>query len=147
MALSAEETVLLVDDDAAVRDSIKVLLELHGFNVVEFHAADALLADYAILPHSCLVADVEMPMIGGVELLARLAEDGKRLPAVLITGRIDERVRLLAVKAGAFALIEKPFDSAALVDAVRRALNADAPARKGEPAGGPDGLHAPPPKA
>ncbi len=147
MELSPHETVLLVDDDAAVRDSIKVLLELHGFKVVEFHAADALLADYAILPYSCLVADVEMPTIGGVELLGRLADDGKRLPAVLITGRIDERVRRLASKAGAFALIEKPFDSAVLVDAVRRALNAAGLDPEGETASDAGGLHAPPPKA
>ncbi len=123
MALVPKETVLLVDDDPAVRDSLKVLLELHGFIVVDFHSADALLDHYPIPPRACLVVDVEMPVISGVELLTRLADAGKCLPAVLVTGHMDDQVRRQGAKVGAFAMIEKPFDSVLLLDTVRRALD------------------------
>lgn len=123
MVRAPHDTVLLVDDDPAVGDSLKVLLELHGFMVVDFQSVDALLDHYPIPARTCLVVDVEIPVIGGVKLLARLADAGKRVPTVLVTGHMDDRVRRQATKVGAFAVIEKPFDSVLMLDTVRRALD------------------------
>jgi two-component system response regulator FixJ len=122
--MTRERTVFLVDDDGAVRDSLKLLLEAHGLAVKDYASGSELLCDGAPSAGDCLVCDVHMPVLSGLDLLAALASRGAGGPTILITGRADEGLRRRAQAAGAFLLLEKPFDCALLIDAINRAMAA-----------------------
>jgi two-component system response regulator FixJ len=115
--------VHVVDDDAAVRDSLCVLLQSSGFSVHAHASAEAFLAvaEYAA---GCVLTDVRMPAMDGLELQQRLNERGLRLPVIVMTGQGDVLVAVRAMKAGAVDFLEKPVVDALLVDAVGRALAA-----------------------
>ncbi len=125
--MTHDTTIFLVDDDTAVRDSLKLLLETHGLAVRDFASGAQLLQESAPRPGDCLVCDVHMPVMSGLEIVETLTRRGIASPAILITGRADEALRRRARAAGAFLLIEKPFDGDLLVDAIDRALNAGSP--------------------
>jgi two-component system response regulator FixJ len=120
---SVARHVLVVDDDAAVRKSIKFALELEGFEVRDFSSAQELLIEESIPPRSCLVVDYYMPGMNGLELVARLREWDKTLPAVLITGSDDN----LRNRAAAFGVIvvDKPMLGGPLLNAVRAAFDGE----------------------
>src|SRR5690348_7375567 len=122
--MTQDTTIFLVDDDTAVRDSLKLLLETHGLAVRDFASGAQLLQESAPRPGDCLVCDVHMPVMSGLEIVETLARRGIASPAILITGRTDEALRRRARAAGAFLLIEKPIDGDLLIDAIDRALNA-----------------------
>lgn len=124
--MAHEMTVFLVDDDTAVRDSLKLLLETHGLAVKDFSSGPQLLEDAAPSPADCIVCDVHMPVMSGLDLLATLASRGMARPTILITGRADDALRQRASAAGAFLLLEKPFDGDILIDAIDRAVAANA---------------------
>jgi FixJ family two-component response regulator len=115
--------VLVVDDDAAVRTSIKFALELEGFEVRAFSGAQALLADKSIPSPSCLVVDYYMPGMNGLELVARLREREKTLPAVLITSP-DDNLRNQAA-ALSVIMVDKPMLGGPLLNAVRAAFDGE----------------------
>ncbi len=115
------ETVHVVDDDPAIRDSLRLLLEASGFAVRTHDSATAFLAAAAGLG-GCVLIDVRMPEIDGLELQQRLNEGGIRLPVIVMTGQGDIPVAVRAMKAGAVDFLEKPFDDAQLLSAVRQAL-------------------------
>ena len=117
-------TVHVVDDDEAVRDSLRFLLEREGFAVQTYGDARALLAT-ALPPAGCVLTDFRMPEIDGLQLQAQLANRGARLPVIVMTAHGDVPVAVRALKAGAVDFLEKPFDDGELVDAVRRALDAN----------------------
>jgi two-component system response regulator FixJ len=120
--MGTTETVHVVDDDEAVRDSLRVLLEASGFVVRTYDSAAVFLAAAAPALRGCALIDVRMPEIDGLELQQRLNERGIRLPVIVMTGQGDIPVAVRAMKAGAVDFLEKPFNEEELLAAVRRAL-------------------------
>ena len=114
--------VYIVDDDDAVRDSLKALLESLGFDVQEFNSARNFL-DYGCSDATaCLLLDLHMPVMSGIELLEHMNENGPRLPTIVITGRSDPFVKERALRSGARDFIDKPVSDEALLQAIGRAL-------------------------
>jgi two-component system, LuxR family, response regulator FixJ len=114
-------TVHVVDDEEPVRKSLAFLLATAGFTVRLHESATAFLAVAPALQDSCLVTDLRMPDMNGVELLRRLQSLKNRLPAIVITGHGDVPMAVEAMKAGAVDFIEKPFEDEVLIDAIKRA--------------------------
>jgi len=123
-------TVFIVDDDAGVRDSLAMLLELKGFRTRTFAAAEAFLAEYRPEWPGCLVLDLRMPGMSGLELQADLARRGSALPVIIITAHGDVATTRSALKGGAVDFIEKPIDDEALVAAIAAAFDRDARGRE-----------------
>ncbi|WP_334175378.1 response regulator FixJ [Pseudoxanthobacter sp.] len=124
-SLSRDAPVHVIDDDEAVRDSLSFLLASAGLNVVAHESATAFLE---ILPQfstetGCVITDVRMPGLSGIELLQRLKAMGVALPVIVITGHGDVPLAVEAMKTGAVDFFEKPFDDEALLSAVESALN------------------------
>jgi two-component system response regulator FixJ len=117
--MKPEGTVFVVDDDEAVRRGLAALLGARGYAVETFPSAEAFLARVPPEPPACLLADVRMPGMSGLELQAELKRRGARLPVVVITGHGDVAMAVAALKAGALDFIEKPFDADAIVAAAR----------------------------
>jgi FixJ family two-component response regulator len=118
--------VIVVDDDAAVRQSLKFALELEGMNVRLYESGDELLADPELPANGCLVVDYYMPSMNGVELIDRLHRRLVKLPAILITARATDDIRKRAVRSGFRQVIEKPLEDGTLLDSIRGALNTPA---------------------
>jgi two-component system response regulator FixJ len=115
-------TVHVIDDDDAVRDSLAFLLESAGLVVATHASAVAFLAEASSLTGGCIVTDVRMPEMNGIELLKRLREIGVTLPVIVITGHADIALAVEAMKSGAVDFMEKPFDDEVMLRAVRGAL-------------------------
>lgn len=118
----AEAIVYIVDDDDAVRDSLEALLEANGFRVTAFESGSAFLDTEGLAAIGCIVSDIRMPGLDGLQLQIELKSRGVRLPLVFITGHADVPVAVGAMKAGAVDFIEKPFEEELLLAAVRRAI-------------------------
>jgi len=118
----ADAVVYVVDDDDAVRDSLQALLESNGFHVESFESAAALLSVTGFDPVGCIVSDIRMPGMDGLQLQQELKTRGEALPLLFITGHADVPVAVTAMKAGAVDFIEKPFEEATLIGAVDRAI-------------------------
>jgi FixJ family two-component response regulator len=114
-------TIIVVDDDAAVRASLKFCLELDGYAVQAYESAEALVACGELPRCGCLVLDYALPGMSGLQLLGALRERGVALPAVLITTQPTRAVRAEAARAGA-PIVEKPLMSNALMKSVQYAL-------------------------
>jgi FixJ family two-component response regulator len=114
--------VTVVDDDDAVREALSDVLQAFGFAVAAFASAEAFLAFKDMERTDCLVLDIAMPGMTGLELQRELKRRGLRIPIVFITAHADQTVRSRALAAGAAEVLFKPFTEAALVDAVRAAL-------------------------
>lgn len=112
--------VHIVDDDEAMRDSVKMMLEASGFTCTTFESAAAFLA--AKPASGCALVDVRMPGMDGLGLLEHLAAHGPAIPVVIMTGYADVPLAVRAMRAGAVDFIEKPSPRDQLVDSVRRAL-------------------------
>ena len=120
----------IIDDDEALRDSIRELLSAFGYQTHCYASAEEFLATFEEMPAGCIISDVCMPGMSGVDLMLRLRRFERRIPVILITGHGDIRLAVEAMKAGAHDFIEKPFDADTLIDAVTQALNrAQAPRR------------------
>jgi two-component system response regulator FixJ len=117
-----DRIVHIVDDDAAVRQSLAFLLGSAGLTVRLYDSASAFLAELSAVKGGCLVTDVRMPGMTGIELLQQLRARACGLPANVITGHGDVPLAVEAMKAGAIDFIEKPFDQEALLHAVHAAL-------------------------
>jgi two-component system response regulator FixJ len=117
----AESPILIVDDDADVRDSLRALLESSGFVVRDHDSAAGVLADPAIGAALCLIADIRMPGMDGLQLQEELNRRRIQVPVVVVTGHGDVPLAVRAMKAGAIDFLEKPFDEELLLAAVRRA--------------------------
>jgi two-component system, LuxR family, response regulator FixJ len=121
--MSADAVVHLVDDDEEVRQSLAFLLMTTGLAVRTHESAAAFLDAIDSLQPGCVVSDVRMPGIDGLELLRRLQGMDTRLPVIIITGHADVPLAVQAMKAGAIDFIEKPFDDEVLLAAIRKALD------------------------
>jgi len=116
------EQVFLVDDDAGVRRSLARVLNDEGFSVEQFDSAEAFLARAEPPLEGCIVLDVTMPGLDGLELQARLRDAGRDLPIVFLTGHGDIPMSVQAIKAGATDFLTKPVNSRVLIAAVRTAI-------------------------
>ena len=115
-------TVLIADDDEAVRDSLQILLEASGYRVRSFASGSEFLSAARPEGEACLVIDVRMPGLGGLEVQERLQAEGAALPVVVITGHGEVPLAVRAMKAGAVDFVEKPFSESVILGAVERAL-------------------------
>ncbi|RWA68054.1 response regulator FixJ [Mesorhizobium sp.] len=113
--------VHIVDDEEPVRRSLGFLLSVMGFSVQLHDSATSFVAAAPYAGKACLVTDLGMPDMSGVELLERLNELGAMVPSIVITGRGDVPMAVAAMRAGAVDFIEKPFEDDVLVDAIKRA--------------------------
>lgn len=120
--LSMAATVFVVDDDASVRRSLGRTLRTAGCQVAAFASADEFLASADLRGPGCLVLDVRLPGLNGLELQERLNAEGLGLPIVFITGHGDVPTTVRAMKGGAIDFLPKPFGATALLTAVREAL-------------------------
>ncbi len=123
--MSSQETVFVVDDDQAMRNSLKWLIESVGLGVKTFDSADAFLAACYPGLAGCLLLDVRMPGMSGLELQTHLTHQEFRMPVIIITGHGDVSMAVQAMKDGAVDFIEKPFNDEALLGSIRNALDHD----------------------
>lgn len=117
-----EPIVHVIDDDAAMRDSLAFLLTAAGLAVRSFESAQAFLQELASVETGCVITDVRMPGIDGLELLRLLQEMGKGLPVIVMTGHGDVPLAVKAMRLGATDFVEKPFEDEVMIDSVRSAL-------------------------
>jgi two-component system, LuxR family, response regulator FixJ len=120
--MPADQSVYIVDDDEAVRDSLSVLLEAIGHRVRTFGLAKDFLDAAPALPLGCLIADIRMPEMDGLELQRTLNEQNLHFPMIVITGHGDVPLAVRAMKAGALDFIEKPFATPTILASVEAAL-------------------------
>ena len=114
--------VCIVDDDSAVRDALQILLRLSGYRVEVYESALAFLERADLGKAACLVADIRMPDMDGLELQQTLTRRGIDLPVVIMTGHGDVPLAVKAMKAGAIDFLEKPFEEAGLLSSIKVAL-------------------------
>ena len=129
MTGSKPPTVAVVDDDEAVRAALSNLLASLDLGVATFASAEEFLASPACRAAACLITDVQMPGMSGLDLQRHLASHGNRIPVILITAFPQDRLRQQAEAEGAFGFFAKPFDGRLMIDCIERAL-----AAKGAPA-------------
>jgi len=125
MNSASTPTVFVVDDDQAMRRSLKWLIESIGMQVKTYGSADEFLNSYFPGRAGCLLLDVRMPGMSGLELQAHLGRDDSRLPVIIITGHGDVSMAVKAMKSGAVDFIEKPFHDEDLLTSIRNALEFD----------------------
>jgi FixJ family two-component response regulator len=126
----AESIVFIIDDDPLYRTSSERLVRSVGFDVQSFESARDFLSSRRPDAPSCLILDVRMPGLSGLDLQRELAEAGVHLPIIFVTGHGDIPMSVQAMKAGAVEFLTKPFRDQVLLDAIRHALERDQIARK-----------------
>ena len=114
--------VAIIDDDDLMRSALEGLLKEAGFPSRTFASAEEFLRSGDCLDAACLIADIRMPGMSGLDLQAQLNLKGIRIPTIFITAHGDARMRMQALRAGAVEFLTKPFDDEVLVDSVRAAL-------------------------
>ena len=129
---SPEATVFVVDDELSVRQSLSRLLRATGLNVTTFDTAQAFLESYDPRAPGCLVLDLTMPGLSGLELQEALAARGSLLPIIFLTGHGDLPSGVKAMKRGAVDFLGKPVDGAELIEAVRSGIEKDRIARRAD---------------
>ena len=120
--MASEPTVHVIDDDEAARQSLAFLLDCAGLAVRSYESAAEFLKAVPTMEHGCIITDVRMPGMSGVELIGRLKALGVADPVIVITGHADVPLAIQAMKAGVADFLEKPFGDDAILDAVRAAL-------------------------
>jgi FixJ family two-component response regulator len=118
----ATPTVFIVDDDISVRESLEALIRFEGWQTETFASGQDFLARPRTLSPSCLVLDVSLPDLNGLDLQRVVAADRSEMPIIFITGHGDVPMTVRAMKAGAVEFLEKPVDSDALLNAIRDAI-------------------------
>jgi FixJ family two-component response regulator len=114
--------VAVVDDDDLLRDALRRLLKASGLGAISFESAEDLLNSGRLSEIACLIADVRMPGISGLDLQARLKTERCTIPIIFITAHGDAKMRIQAMRDGAVEFLTKPFDNAVLIEMVRSAL-------------------------
>lgn len=121
-----DATVFLIDDDASVRDSLSLVLSLKGIRTQLFAAAESFLETYRPEWRGCVLTDLQMPAMSGLDLQRTLLDRGIALPVVVLTAHGDVQTTRLAMKGGAFDFLEKPINDEVLLDVLRNAIREDA---------------------
>jgi len=129
--MNSDATVFIVDDDIAMRDSLGLLLGLKGFRTQIFANAEKALKAYNPKWFGCLLVDVRMPGMSGLELHAELCKRASDLPVIIMTAYGDVSTARIALKAGAADFLEKPIDDAILIDVLQSAIDAHSALRRG----------------
>ncbi|HET9716371.1 MAG TPA: response regulator [Pseudolabrys sp.] len=114
--------ISIVDDDEAVREATKGLVRSLGYSAATFASAEEYLHSGHVKDTSCLIIDVQMPGMNGVELQERLIADGRETKVIFMTAFSEERLRARAMQAGAIGFLKKPFDDASLIKCLDRAI-------------------------
>lgn len=122
-----EALVHVIDDDEAMRESLSFLLDTVGLPARTYESAASFLTQVDGLDSGCIVTDVRMPDMSGLDLVQRLKERGVPLPVIVITGHGDVPLAVQAMKAGVVDFLEKPFDDDTLLSAIRSALDSASP--------------------
>ena len=120
--MSTLSAISIIDDDASVRAATKNLLTSHGYIVHTFASAEEFLRSAHLNDTSCVIADVQMSVMSGLDLLTALRDQGYRVPFIFITAFPDESVRARALKAGAIGFLAKPFAGPTLIKCLDTAL-------------------------
>jgi two-component system response regulator FixJ len=120
--MSGERTVCVVDDDADVRESIELLLRRLGYRILTFESARAFLGAGIKATETCVLADVRMPEMDGLALQREIKRTMPGLPVIMMTGHGDVAMAVQAMKEGAIEFLEKPFEKAALINALEGAF-------------------------
>lgn len=120
-----EPTVFIVDDDEGVRDSLSMLIGTNGVRVETYGSAQGFLERYHPDQAGCLILDMRLPDLGGLDVLEKLAETGGLLPVIILTGHGDVPAAVHAMKVGAMDFIEKPVDGGRLLDRITQAIEQD----------------------
>jgi FixJ family two-component response regulator len=123
--LSAQSLIAVVDDDQSFRDSMRRLLKSLGYSVAVFPSAAEFLASSKVGATACLVADVQMPAMTGVELYSHLIETNRTIPTILITAYPDDAVQERMLRLGVLCYLRKPFEEADLIGCLRSAVARD----------------------
>jgi two-component system, LuxR family, response regulator FixJ len=124
-----DATVFIVDDNNSVRDSLRWLVQSVGLNVETYASAQEFLDSYDYGRAGCLLLDVRMPGMSGLELQEKLAEENIDIPIIIITGHGDVPMAIRAMKSGAMDFIEKPFNDQMLLERIQQAIEVDAKTR------------------
>ena len=115
--------IAIVDDEELVRTSLQRLLKMAGYTVAAFTSAEEFLKSGRLQDVRCLIADIRMPGMSGLDLQAELNAENYQIPIIFITAHGDEKMRIRAMRDGAVAFLAKPFDNTVLLDRVRACLN------------------------
>jgi FixJ family two-component response regulator len=121
--------ISVVDDDQAFRDSMRRLLKSHGYSVAVFRSAAEFLASAQLLATACLIADIHMPVMTGVELYTHLIATGRAIPTILITAYPEDGARQRMLGLGVRCYLHKPLEEPVLIDCLRHASARDKPPR------------------
>lgn len=125
-----KQTVFIIDDDEAVRDSLRMLLRSVGLPVTCFESAQTFLDEINLNTPGCLVLDIRMPGLSGMELAQRMRDQDSLMPIIFITGHGDVPMAVEAMKMGALDFLQKPFRDQDLLDRIQQALQHDADRRE-----------------
>jgi two-component system, LuxR family, response regulator FixJ len=117
-----QKPVCIIDDDECVVDSLKTLLESFGFSVLSYTSGREFLADVQRRAAGCLVIDHHMPGMTGLDVLVYLQKEGTQIPSILISGRLDAKIRERAARLGVSEIVEKPFAATRLIELIRTTL-------------------------
>ena len=126
-SLPSTPLVAVVDDDESVRASVGSLVRAIGRTALTFASAEAFLSSAEAEATGCLIADIQMPGMSGIELQETLTTNGRRVPIIFITAYPEDRIRQQVLEAGALCLLSKPWDSNALVNFIESALSPPGP--------------------
>jgi FixJ family two-component response regulator len=121
--LSTRSVISVIDDDASVRAATNNLLSSHGYIVHTFASAEEFLQSAGLNESVCVIADVQMPVMSGLDLLTHMRGQGHTAPFIFITAFPEENVRARALKAGAICFLAKPFAAPVLIDCIETALD------------------------
>ena len=115
--------IAVIDDEELVRTSLQRLLKIAGYPVAAFTSAEEFVKSGRLQEVRCLIADIRMPGMSGLDLQSQLNAEGYQIPIIFITAHGDEKMRIRAMRDGAVAFLAKPYDNAVLLDRVRACLN------------------------
>jgi FixJ family two-component response regulator len=120
--LAKTSMISIIDDDKSVREAAKTLIRSLGFTAETFASAEEFLESGRLCDTACLITDVQMTGMSGVDLQCHLAKNGHRTPVILVTAHPEEHIRARALDAGAFGVLSKPFNEESLIACLDRAL-------------------------
>ena len=114
--------IAIVDDDASVREATRCLVKSLGYKAATFGSAEAFLASDGLDETACLITDVRMPGLSGLDLQDHLVESGRTMPVIFVTALPEESTQMRAFRGGAVGFFHKPFDEAGLIECLARAM-------------------------
>lgn len=122
---NSQEIVAVVDDDPEMRAAMVTLISAYGYGARTFDSAETFLACASTCRARCLLVDIQLGDLSGVELAHQLAADGFKFPIIFMSGHDDAAIEIQAIAAGGIAFLRKPFPAKMLIDAIKRAVEAD----------------------